>query len=69
MPEDIDWTLATHERTRGRQHQEFLALSFREKLLRIEELGEVVAYFEARRLARATLGVSAPGQVSPRKGA
>ncbi len=53
MPDNIDWTLATHDGNRRRQHEEFRALSFRDKLMRIEELGEVVAYFESRRIARA----------------
>jgi len=44
MPESIDWSLTTYEGNRRRQHAEFRALTLREKLLRIEELGEVAAH-------------------------
>lgn len=41
MTEEIDWTLATWEGTRRRQHREFRALSFREKVRVLEQLDEV----------------------------
>ena len=40
---DIDWSLATFEGLRRAQEQEFLALSFREKLLRIEQMADLAA--------------------------
>jgi hypothetical protein len=43
MGEDIDWTLTTWEGSRRRQHREFLALSFREKLQVVEDLAEVAS--------------------------
>lgn len=60
MPDDADWTLATWEGSRRRQHQEFLALPFREKLAAVEELSVIAAFFAERRKARG-LPVSAPG--------
>lgn len=60
MPEEVDWGLTTHDGNRRRQHLEFLALSLREKLTRIEELGEVAAFFEARRAAREAAGGRKP---------
>lgn len=41
MPDEIDWSLTTFEGNRRRQHEKFHALSFREKLIRIEQMGEV----------------------------
>jgi hypothetical protein len=52
MHEQVDWSLATWEGNRRRQHQDFLALSFREKLRIIEQLGEVADAFAERRRAR-----------------
>lgn len=52
MAEGIDWNLTTFEGNRRRQQEEFHALSFREKLEVIEEMGEVVEYFMKRREAR-----------------
>jgi len=52
MREQVDWNLATWEGNRRRQHQDFLALSFREKLRIIEQLGEVADVFAACRRAR-----------------
>ena len=40
-PEPTDWSLATFEGLRRAQHEAFRALSFREKLLRVEEMDEV----------------------------
>jgi hypothetical protein len=52
MTDRIDWQLTTHEGNRRRQHQQFRALSFREKLALIEQSGAVAEYFAARRAAR-----------------
>lgn len=41
MPEEIDWTVTTWEGNRRRQHAEFRALSLREKLVIIEQMGDV----------------------------
>jgi len=40
-PEPTDWSLATFAGLRRAQHEAFQALSFREKLLRLEEMDEV----------------------------
>jgi len=52
MPEhlhdEIDWQVTTFAGNRRRQHQEFRALSFREKLAVIEDLGDVGAFFASR---------------------
>ncbi len=52
MSDAVDWSVATWEGNRRQQHREFLALSFREKLKVIEQLGEVAAFFAERRRAR-----------------
>ena len=52
MADEIDWQLTTWEGNRRRQHEEFRRLSFREKLLVIEQLGEVSALFAAKRQER-----------------
>ena len=65
MPEDIDWTLTTFDGNRRRQHREFRALPLREKLLRIEEMGEVAAFFGARRAAREGVVGGEGGQSPP----
>jgi hypothetical protein len=70
MPDEIDWTLTTWEGNRRRQHEDFLALSFREKVALIEQLGEVSEFF--RRKARVVDASTSqnPGQSSstPREG-
>lgn len=66
MPESIDWTVTTYAGNRRRQHEAFRALSFREKVSRLEEMGEVAAYFESRRLARTPLVNRERDQVPPR---
>ncbi len=38
MPEPVDWSLTTWDGQRLRQHREFLALPFREKMQQLEEL-------------------------------
>lgn len=48
MADRIDWTLATYEGNRRRQHEEFLALTFREKLAVIEELDHIARHFSRR---------------------
>lgn len=52
MPDKIDWSLTTHEGNRRRQHEEFRARPFREKLEAIEASGELVKFFAARRAKR-----------------
>ncbi|MGH2570884.1 MAG: hypothetical protein ACRDGR_06640 [bacterium] len=52
MTEPIDWSVTTWEGNRRRQHREFQALSFREKMEVIEQMGEVEALFAAKRRAR-----------------
>jgi hypothetical protein len=52
MAERWRWEDATWEGHRRRQHEEFRALPFREKLVIIEQLGETAAFFAARRRAR-----------------
>ena len=53
MAGEPDWTLATWEGNRLAQHRAFQALSFREKLRVIEDLGEVTEFFANRAKARA----------------
>ncbi|MFI5309703.1 MAG: hypothetical protein ACHQQ3_00605 [Gemmatimonadales bacterium] len=53
MADEPDWTLVTWEGNRLRQHREFQALTFRQKLQVIENLGEVTAYFALRARMRA----------------
>jgi hypothetical protein len=71
MPEPADWSTATFEGNRRRQHQEFYALSLREKIKRIEEMAEVTARLRAapatppsaRQQAQAgTTGPKSPGE-------
>lgn len=52
MAEPIDWSITTWEGNRLRQHREFRALPFREKMEVIEQLGEVGALFAERRRSR-----------------
>ena len=52
MADGIDWGAASWDGQRRLQHREFQRLPLREKLAIIEQLGEVAAYFEARRIAR-----------------
>lgn len=47
--DSVDWSVTTFEGNRLRQHQEFMRLSFREKLLVIERLGELTPLFESAR--------------------
>lgn len=47
-PEPIDWGRTTFEGNRVRQHQAFRALSFREKLARLEQMSEVARCFAAK---------------------
>ena len=49
MPDEVDWSVTTFEGNRRRQHEEFRALSFREKLMRIEQMSAVVEFFLSRR--------------------
>ena len=47
-PEPTDWSLVTFEGLRRAQHEAFQALSFREKLLRLEEMDEVAKQLAAQ---------------------
>ncbi len=52
MTEPIDWSLTTWEGNRLAHHRAFLALSFREKLLVIEQFGEVADMLARSRIVR-----------------
>ncbi len=52
MADPNDWGVTSWEGHRLRQHLEFRALTFRDKLMVIEQLGEVAAFFAERRRAR-----------------
>ena len=58
MSDEIDWSLTTWEGNRRRQHEEFRALSFREKVAVIEQLGEVEELLAKRRRERTEGGHS-----------
>lgn len=60
MAEASSWNFASWEANRRRQHLEFLALPLREKLVIIEQLGEVAEHFAARRRARGLPVASSP---------
>lgn len=60
MPDDIDWSLTTFEGLRRKQREEFAALSFAEKLERIEQMNEIVEVFDAAR----GLNTARPGSAS-----
>ncbi len=49
MAERTEWSAATWEGNRLRQQREFLALPFREKLMIIEQMGDVVSFIAERR--------------------
>ena len=55
----IDWTLVTHDGNRRRQHEEFYVLSFREKLMVLEELERVAERF-AQRASQEPTSVTPP---------
>ena len=60
MPDEINWALTTYEGNRRRQHEEFRALTFREKLAVIEELELIASHFSPRRASGDALN-QAPG--------
>lgn len=64
MLDEIDWSVTTFEGNRRRLHREFHALTFRQKLEIIEQLGEVAAFFAERRRARG-LPTRWPGGAGP----
>jgi hypothetical protein len=47
---DIDWSLCTWKGSRRKQHQEFYALSFGEKLAQIEEMNDLAAKLSGKSL-------------------
>jgi ribosomal protein L31 len=57
----IDWSLTTWEGNRMRQHREFLALPFREKIQAMEDLGEFAAKFDSNKSFRPATIVCACG--------
>jgi hypothetical protein len=63
-PEPTDWSLVTFEGLRRAQHEAFRALSFREKLLRLEEMDEVAKQLAAQIPAQA-LAPSPPQPLQP----
>lgn len=48
MPDETDWSAATIAGNRRRQHEEFRALSFREKIICIEQMSAVAARLAPR---------------------
>ena len=62
MADPIDWGVTNWEGHRRRQHQDFRALPLRDKLVVIEQLGEVAAFFAERRRARGLPVQSFPPQ-------
>ncbi len=48
MADQIDWSHTTFDGNRLRQHQAFRALSFREKLMRLEQMAEVARCFAVK---------------------
>ena len=49
IPDGIDWSVTTFEGNRRRQHEEFHARPFREKLAALEEMEVVSNHFSPRR--------------------
>ncbi len=52
MADEVDWSLATFEGIRRRHRERFAALSFREKVLVVEQLAEVTEHFALGRRVR-----------------
>ncbi len=52
MADEVDWSLATFKGIRRRHRERFAALSFREKMLVVEQLAEVAEHFALRRRGR-----------------
>ena len=52
MSEREDWSAATWEGSRRRQHRDFRQLPFAQKLALIEDLADLADLFAARRRAR-----------------
>lgn len=51
MPEEAQWEAATFEGNRLRQHEMFRRLTFREKVVAVEEMGKVVENLLGKRAA------------------
>jgi hypothetical protein len=49
--DQIDWSLCTWNGSRRRQHQEWHALSFAEKLAQIEEMNDLAVQLSGKTLA------------------
>jgi hypothetical protein len=64
MSEADAWDDATWEGNRLRQHREFHALPFREKLLRLEQLAATARLFAAQARSRQNAGGDIAGDKS-----
>lgn len=56
MDDEDGWEHTTWQGNRRRQHLEFLALPLREKLLIVEQMGEVAEELERKRIRRKASG-------------
>lgn len=65
MTDQVDWTQTTFEGSRRAHHLAFLALPFRDKLLLIEQFGEVAEALGRHRLVREP---GPPGSLSSDEG-
>ena len=52
MSERIDWHLLSFEGNRRAQHAAFNALTFREKVIRLEQMAEVQRHFNKMRVTQ-----------------
>jgi hypothetical protein len=69
MPEPADWSTASFDGNRRAQHAAFRALTFREKLVRLEQMSEVQARLigAVRSGPRASPLTAPPGVHPPRR--
>lgn len=68
VPDEIDWKLTTFEGLRLHQHREFMKLSFREKIERLEQMCEAEeALQQAMRAAEAARAAD-PQQATDQSG-
>lgn len=68
MADPIDWGVTSWEGHRRQKHQEFRALPFRDKLVVIEQLDDVAAFFTERRRARGLPVQSSPDPAGGERG-
>ena len=64
MSSEDSWRVAIWEGNRRRQHEEFCALSLREKIALLEEMGEIAARFDARGPGGSPASPSSTGEES-----